>query len=350
MSSEIYPTVPTFKVEIDGSELSAESMAAVESVRFEEEINMASMFVLRLLTSDFEKGTWKFIDLKTFSLGREIKLYMGMDSLELMMVGEITSIEPSFGVESSTVEVRGYDRLHRLRFGKRRRTFSDMKDSDITSSIASDWGLSAEVKDTGVKLPYLYQNNQSDLEFLLDRAKRIRYELHVDDKKLFFKPAQENEPASLTLENRVDIYEFNVKLSTRYQGDEIKVQGWDYVKKDIISATAKSGNKVSQMSSKETGSDMTKSAFGASSSAVVDEYLVDASDAEKVAVARYNAHLVESVTGEGRGAGYSSLRAGKTVEITGVGRFEGIYYVTSTTHTIDTTGYNTSFKVRRVGV
>lgn len=122
------------------------------------------------------------------------------------------------------------------------------------------------------------------------------------------------------------------------------------MKKDTISATAKSGNKVSQMSSKETGSDMTKSAFGASSSAVVDEYLVDASDAEKVAVARYNAHLVESVTGEGRGAGYSSVRAGKTVEITGIGRFEGIYYVTSTTHTIDTTGYNTSFKVRRVGV
>lgn len=343
-------TVPAFKIEVDGKELPTDIMAAVESVRFEEEINMASMFVLKLSISDFEKGAWRFIELEDFKLGREVKLYMGMDSTVEMVVGEITSLEPSFGEAFSTIEIRGYDRLHRLRFGKKQRTFSDMKDSEVASRIAGDWGLSSKVDDSAITHPYLYQNNLSDLEFLLDRAKRIRYEVFVNDRTLYFRAAKENDAKSLILEYMIDFEDFSAKLSARYAGNEVRVQGWDFVNKKLISSTAKKGNEIAKMSAKELGTNMTETAFGSSSSAVVDEYLIDASEAEKVAIARYNANLVESVTGEGRGAGIPELRAGRTIEIKGIGRFSGIYYVTSTSHIIDKTGYNTSFRVRRVGV
>jgi len=59
---------------------------------------------------------------------------------------ETTSIEPSFGKGISAIEIRGYDRLHRLRFGKKRRTFTNMKDSDIISTIAGDWDLRLTLK------------------------------------------------------------------------------------------------------------------------------------------------------------------------------------------------------------
>jgi phage protein D len=351
VSEEVSITVPAFKIEVDGSEISPETIAAVESVQFEEEINTASMFVIKLSTPEFYTGAWRFIDLESFSLGSEVKLYMGMGKLVSMIVGEITSLEPSFRVGSSTIEVRGYDRLHRLRFGRNRRTFVDMKDSEIASQIASERGLSADLKDTGTKHPYLFQNNQSDLEFLLYRAKRIRYEVFVNDKTLYFRPAQENDSVSMFLEYRVDIDDFSVKLSARYEGSEFVVRGWDFMKKEPLSAKAQKGNEISLMSAKESGMKMTESAFGAFSSAMVDEYLVDTADAEKVAIARYNTQLVESVTGEGRCAGIPELRAGKTIEIKGVGRrFSGTYYVTATTHSIDDGGYYTSFKVRRAGV
>ena len=148
MNSNTPFTVPAFKIEVDGREISAQTMSAVQSVRFEEDINTASMFVINIFTSDIEKGTWRFLDLEEFSLGREVKLYMGMDSIVEMMVGEITSIEPSFGEDFSFVEIRGYDRLHRLRFGRKTRTYSNMKDSDIASRIASEWGLSSKVIDS----------------------------------------------------------------------------------------------------------------------------------------------------------------------------------------------------------
>ena len=199
-------------------------------------------------------------------------------------------------------------------------------------------------------ISYLFQNNQSDLEFLLYRAKRIRYEVFVNDKTLFLKPARESDSVSMSLEYRVDIDDFSVKLSAQYEGSEFEVKGWDFKKKESLSAKAQKGNEISPMSAKESGMKMTESAFGSFSSALVDEYLVDTADAEQVAIARYNTQLVESVTGEGRCAGIPELRAGKTIEIKGVGRFSGTYYVTATTHTIDERGYYTSFKVRRAGV
>ena len=349
MPENIISTVPVFKVKVDGNELSAEAMASIESVVFEEELNTASMFVLKLTTSDFEKGAWRYVDLEDFRLGGEVKLYMGMDELVLMIVGEITSLKPSFSESSPTIEIRGYDRLHRLRFGSKRRTFTDARDSDVASKIAGEWGLSAKVEDTGTVHSHIYQNNLSDLKFILQRAKRIRYEVFVDDKTLHFQSPKESDPASLTLEYRVDIDEFSVELSARYEGDAVVVQGWDFMEKKQISAMAKEGDEISMMNARDTGTNMTKSAFGSSSSYIVDEQLVDVSDAEKLAVASYNSHLVESVTGDGKCAGIAELRAGNTIEVKGIDRFSGTYYVTSTFHVIDRNGYNTSFKVRRVG-
>lgn len=350
MPENVVTTVPIFKVKVDGSELSADAMASIESVMFEEELNTASMFVLKLATSDFEKGAWRYVDLEDFRLGGEVRLYMGMDNLVLMIVGEITSLRPSFSESSSTIEIRGYDRLHRLRFGLKRRTFMDAKDSDIASKIAGEWGLSAKAEDTGTVHSHIYQNNQSDLEFILQIADRIRYEVFVDDKTLHFQSPKESDPASMTLEYRVDIDEFSAELSARYEGDEVVVQGWDFMEKKQISAKSKGRNGMSIMNAKDTGTNITKSAFGSFSSYIVDEQPVDVLDAEKLAVARYNTHLAGSVTGEGKCAGIPELRARNTIEIKGIDRFSGTYYVTSTFHVIDSSGYNTSFKVRRVGI
>lgn len=341
---------PHFKVEVDSKEVSAQVLATIESVVFEEEINTASMFILKLSVSDLSSISLGYLELGEFKIGSEVKISMGMEELQQMIVGEITSIEPSFNRGFCTIEMRGFDRLHRLGLGKNQKTFAEVKDSDIASHIAQDRGLRYEVEDTGTIYQNIYQNNRSDFEFLIDRAKRIRYEVMVNDRKLIFRKAKENDPVSLTLEYMINLDEFFGKLSARYEGNEIVVQGWDFMKKEPISAKGRSGDKVSMMSADETGISMTSSAFGASSSAIVGVHILDASDAEKLAVAGYNAQLVEFVTGEGKCAGIPELRYGKNIEIKGMGRFSGIYYVTSTSHIIDNNGYNTSFRVRRVGI
>ena len=54
------------------------------------------------------------------------------------------------------------------------------------------------------------------------------------------------------------------------------------------------------------------------------------------------------ITGRGSTVGVPDLRAGSVIVIEGVGkRFSGKYFVTSTTHKIDDSGYTTGFTGRR---
>lgn len=348
---ENFILVPSFRISINGSDLSSDLFAAFESLTFEDEINLPSLFRLRFSIVDFENSSWRGIDLDLFKPGDAVDVFMGMDSSEKMMSGEITSLDVTFG-EYSVIEVRGYDIMHRLRFGKQRRSFTEMKDSDIASSIVQEAGISDHSEeDTGTVLPYIFQNNQSNYEFLLGRIKRIGYEMFVIDDTFTYRKSQEGMSPELTLVYGVDIDSFSVQLTTLTQGSEVEVRGWDMKNKEEISSTVASGSETTTMKGKESGYKLSEDAFGSSAVAMVDKMIVDSTDADNIAKAGYNTMLKEFITGDGRCIGNPFIRAGKTIEIDGIGeRFSGVYYVVSTVHTIDNSGYTTTFKVRRTGI
>ncbi|KCZ70550.1 phage protein D [Candidatus Methanoperedens nitroreducens] len=341
--------VASFRLLLDGSELPTDLFLAVNGVTVEDELNLPAMFTIRFNTVDFLKGDWRGIDLKTFKVGDIVKISMGIDSSFEMMIGEVTSLDFTFG-DSCFMEIRGYDRLHRLRFGTMRRSFKDMKDSDIASSIASETSLTPKVDDTGTIHPYIFQNNQSNYEFLLERAKRIGYEMLVDDKTLIFRKSQEDKSPELTLEYGVDLESFSAQIKTLTEGSKVEVRGWNVKDKEEISSSASKGSETTKMG-KESGYEISEKAFSASSVSVVDDMIIDSKDAENIAKAKYNQMLGEFLTGEGSCIGNPEIRAGKTIEIKGIGeRLSGVYYVESTVHSISRGVYTTNFKVRRTGV
>ena len=342
--------VAKFKLLLDGSELSGDILSSVEGVTLEEELNLPAMFSIKFNTVDFLNGNWRGIDLKTFKIGGVVKISMGIDSTEDMMTGEITSLDFTFG-ESSFIEIRGYDRLHRLRFGTMRRSFKDMKDSDIASSIASEASLSPKTDDTGTTHPYIFQNNQSNYEFLLERAKRINYEILADDKTLLFRKSQEDKSPELSLQYGIDLQSFSAQIKTLTEGSKVEVRGWNVKDKEEIASTVSKGSETTKMAGKESGYEISEKAFKASSISIIDNMIIDSQDAENIAKAKYNLMLKEFLTGEGVCTGNPKIRAGKTIEIKGIGeRLSGTYYVISTAHSIDEKGYTTTFKVRRTGV
>ncbi len=341
--------VASFKLLLDGSELPIDLLLAVDGVTVEDELNLPAMFTIRFNTVDFLKGDWRGIDLKTFKVGDIVKISMGIDSLSEMMTGEVTSLDFTFG-GSCFMEIRGYDRLHRLRFGTMRRSFKDMKDSDIASSIASEISLTPKVDDTVTIHPYIFQNNQSNYEFLLERANRIGYEILVNDKTLIFRKSQEDKSPELTLEYGVDLESFSVQIKTLTEGSKVEVRGWNVKDKEEISSSASKGSETAKMG-KESGYEISEKAFSASSVSIIDDMIIDAKDAENIAKAKYNLMLKEFLTGEGVCIGNPKIRAGKTIEIKGIGeRLSGVYYVESTVHSISRGVYTTNFKVRRTGV
>lgn len=343
-------TAGNFKLYLNGSKFTDDLMSAVQGVIFEDEINLPAMFTIKFDIIDFINGAWRGIDLKTFKVGDLVKVSMGMDNIVEMIIGEITSLDFTFG-DSSFMEIRGYDRLHRLRFGKKRRSFKDMKDSDIASSIASEISLSPEVDDTETVFPYIFQNNQSNYEFLLERGKRIGYEMLVDDKTFKFRKSQEDKNPEITIEYGIDLESFTVQLKTLTEGSEVEVRGWNIKDKEEITSTGSKGSETTKMAGKESGYEISESAFKESSVSVVDEMIIDTKDAENIAKARYNIMLKNFLTGDGQCDGIPEIKAGKTIEIKRLDeRLSGIYYVTSSVHSINEEGYKTSFKVRRTGV
>lgn len=339
-----------FKVEMNGQQLNHELRMLVTRIEFIEEINFPSMFRIHFHATNFGDMQLKLVNFEFFDIGVEVKLYMGSDKPDLMMVGEITSIEPKFKEDSSEIEIRGYDRLHKLKLGKSTKTYLDIKDSDLVSEVAGYWGLQADADRTETVYRHIFQNNISDYDFLKERAYRLRYEIKVHDKKLIFKKSGESTSPFVTLEYGADFNIFSATYGAVYMGDQLDVKGWDYARKKVIKASARNGNEISKMDAKRTGAEMTKNSFKSSATALLDENPVDNSEAETLAMAEFNRHVAQTVLGKGQMGGDPSLRISKTVKLAKLGNFNGIYYIHKTIHSMDKRGYQTEFHIRRTGV
>src|SRR5438876_671728 len=63
----------------------------------------------------------------------------------------------------------------------------EVNDSDIITKIAREYGLKPAVDDTTEVYAYILENNQTDFEFIMERARRIGFSFLVDDQSLLFK-------------------------------------------------------------------------------------------------------------------------------------------------------------------
>jgi phage protein D len=233
--------------------------------------------------------------------------------------------------------------------GKRKtRTFLNMKDSEIASQIAGDWSLTPQVKDTRVTLDYVLQHNQTDFEFLQERAQRIGYEMVVTDTNLHFRPRKNDGSAVLTLRREVELLDFSARLTTMGQVEEVSVQGWNAKDKKELIARSRTGDER-PMGGSASGPAATGRAFSGTGHTTVHMPLLSQAEANQLANGWFGEMALRYVEGHGTCIGQPDLRAGTLVKIDGLGRrFSGSYYVTSTEHSYrPNVGYRTTFSVRR---
>ena len=341
---------PEFRLRINGSELPLKAKADLISASVLEDVNATGMFSFSLVCWDGAEMKVKWIDDDLFKEGNSVEIDMGYrDKLKTLFQGEITGLEPEFPQETPpTLLVRGYDRRHRLMGKCKTRTFLKMKDSDIANQIAGDWSLRPEVKDTQVTLDYVLQHNQTDFEFLQERAQRIGYEMVVTDKTLHFRPRQNEGASAVTLNREVELLDFRLRLTTIGQVEELFVQGWDVKKKERVVARSMVGDER-QMGGSSSGPAMVGRAFNGTGDTTVVTPVLSQAEADQLAKGRFGEMALRYVEGNGVCIGQPELRAGTLVKIEGLGRrFSGSYYVTSTEHSYrPKVGYRTMFTVRR---
>lgn len=338
-------------IRVNGRNLPKEAQLDLKRVVVDEALDVASFFTLEFYNWDDTtlRHTWS--DSKLFAPGSEVEIWLGyVGRLERVMVAEITGIEANFVTqETPTLIVQGYDHRHRLFRGRYTRSFTKMKDSAIASQLAHAAGLRAQVTDTGVTLAYVLQHNQTDDEFLQERAQRIGYEFFVRDRTLYFQPHQNSKPAAMTLSLMDDVLAFHPRLTTLGQIGEVAVRGWDVQQKQVVSSKASAGQETPMMGGRMSGPRAAKKAFGQASTAHVTAAMLDSAGARAIAQGQFNQMALHYIEGDGECRGRADLHAGSVIKIEGAGQtFSGLYYVTGVTHTVtQDDGYRAQFRVQR---
>ena len=339
------------KIKVDGAE-QTEMLDDLIAVTVDSNLHLPTM-----LTVELFDDTLEWIDDSSMDLGKEVEVMFSEqpdpDSTtgpldKVIFQGEITSIEPRFNKDGkATLLFRAYDKSHRLHRGKRSRTFLDVTDSDIASKIAKEAGLTAVVDTTSIKFEYLVQTNQTDMEYLLERARRIGYWAFANKDKLYFKKPDFNLGDGPALTWPDDLREFRPRLSGVGQPKTSSAQGWDFKNYKEIEGKATTATKFNKAGISKAAGAAAEAAFdgdGKANIAVVHRPMVVESEAANIAQAALDDAASEYLQAEGESFGHADLLAGVVVNVKGVGdRFKGKYLVTSATHNYRHGQYMTRF-------
>jgi phage protein D len=331
------------KIKVDGSDIQQNVMDTLASLTVDQHSHLPGMFLLRFLDQGLE-----LLNNGPFDLTKEVEvLAQKVDGTPVSLIkGEITALEPQYG-EGMIAEllIRGYDKSHRLYRESKSKAFLNIKDSDLAGQIAGNAGLSSQIDATTTVYDHLYQHNQTDLEFLMQRAWRIGYECFVADGKLYFrKPPVGSASSSLTWGD--NLLSFRIRASLAEQVDEVIVKGWDPSSMQPIVGRSSSGQLYPQIGDSKDGAQWANS-FGQGKVVIVNQPVVSQPEADALAAARLDEISGAFIDAEGVAYRSPEIKAGQWVRIEALGpRFSGSYLVTSATHLFSPEGLKTIFTVR----
>jgi phage protein D len=357
--------VPGFEMRLRGANVPRDVIRDVMQVSFKDSLTDVDSFDITINNWDAGSRTFKYSDDYLFDPGSEIELWMGYhdSSLSLMITGEIVELRPSFPAAGQpTLVIHGLDLLHRLRKQQRSKAWVSKTDTEIARQIASGLGITLAEQSPDVlalepRNDYLIQDNLYDIIFLLDRARRIGYDLRVleagtdgsvQDRQLYFAPSTSVQRPTYELVWGKSLVEFQPSLSTANQVGSVTVRGWDAVRKQKFEHTATLDDLKTRGLGPQGRNQTLYRSFSDRKEVVATKIVASQAEAEQLALQTLQLIAKGLVTGTASVPGLPDLRTGNVVMISGIGtRFDGRYFVTDSTHTISDAGYVTQFGFRR---
>ena len=339
-------------VKIGGRAADASLLLNLIELRVETNLHLPDMFTLEVFDDNLE-----FVGSSSLDLGKEVEITIAPvpESGEgrpksLVKKCEITALEPTFARNGrATLLIRGYDFSHRLHRARMTRTFLKQKDSDIVSKVAKEASLSVSADATSLKHDYVIQHNQTNMEFILDRARRNGYDAYVSEGKLFFKKGDATPPTGPTLEWGHDLLSFRPRVTGVHQSDKAIATGWDPLAKKALTGKASAVALSEQGGFTKSGGAAAKTAFkSAAETALVHLPVAKADELAPLAKAALREINRRFIQAEGECWGNPDVQAGKLIKVKlakTATRFDGKYRVTAATHIYRSGRYFTQFSI-----
>jgi phage protein D len=357
--------VPYFEVKLQGRPLGKDVVRDVLQVTYKDNIQEIDSFEITINNWDADKLDFKYSDEDLFDPGKEVELWMGYygkERLRLMIKGEITSLRPTFPAAGQpALAISGLNVMHRLRTKQESHAYESMTDSEIARQIGGRLGVTVRTDPTAAaneeRYRYLFQDNRYDIIFLMERARRIGYDLFVEEmgqdgqagqSRLYFGPSINVRWVTYQLTYGRSLIEFQPDLTTANQVGKVTVRGWDAEKKEKIEKTVTRSDIRTRGVGAQGGQTNIENSFADREEVITDRPVHTPQEAQTLARETLERIAKDMVKGSGSTVGLPDLRAGSVMMIDGLGkRFSGRYFVTATTHTIGDGGYTTQFECRR---
>ena len=349
--------VPAYLIKVNDKDVLRKHFMEIASVQVDNTLKGADRFSFTV-NSTFDLKTRQFAHLSdTFAFGNSVEIRMGYvdgDELPLMLRGIVTSVATSFPASGlPQIIVSGYDLSYCMGKGKDSFNWSDKKDSEIVAEVADKYGLKAKAEDTRVVHPTTQKSTESDEKFLDKLAERNGYEHYTFDRTLHFKPPESIRKTSkdgipvVRLEWGRGLLSFSPEINISEQTSGVEVRGWDVANKKEIVGKAGQGQEPRRDGARRSGAEVLKKCCREAKPLKIRVPVFSKQEADRWAEAILKKRSEMLVQGSGESIGLPEIRADQNIELLGLGtELSKIYYVEQTTHTINTSGYRTTFKVK----
>lgn len=352
---------PAFNVVFGKDSVVQDLHLEVTSVRVDNVLDAADQFSF-VINNAFEVSKREFIKIngKTlpqfFELGSPVKIHMGYGDrkkLDLMLSGIVTEISTSFPSSGlPQVTVSGFDHSYCLTKGTGSKVWPNKKDSDAVREIATDYKLDPKVEDTRVVLPSIERSQESAARFVAKLAERNGFEFFVTQKELFFRKPANDQQGVIELEWGRGLLSFSPEIKLSEQVTKVEVHGWNIQTKQPIVGRAGSGDEPGRDRGRASGAEHLARVCGREQATLrVREPVFSQQQADQHARAILKRRAEGFVGGSGETIGIPELKPNVNVALGGLGAFFATtFYVQQTTHTVDSSGYRTSFQVKDVTI
>jgi phage protein D len=382
--------VPDYRVEINGAEIPSPLRASITSVVYEDGIDAADRVEIGIANANLRwlQSHIKGLGFKPptgvsigpiqgpslsgnglFDMANKLVLSLGYADAGVAQVfkGEITGVDVSFpqsGMPAMTLVAHDY--LNRLSLGKYGRGFGPLPDWIIAAILCGenlllpliDPAVAAASTAIGVVNVIFNgsgrkQKGQSDLDLLKEIAHTYDADFWVDGDVLYLSRFFKEYSPSVTLTWGESLLEFTPHVSTigqvvgvgaKFTLREIPLSlmvtvHWDF-DRESLGVSVVPGAAAASL----------KTVLGPILS-FINRPIGSPADIANSALflSRKLRNIVNNrLTGTGSAVGNPAIRAGAMIQLDGLGPdFSGVYRVASATHTLDSGGYRTNFKVRK---
>lgn len=326
--------IAAVEITVDGRALPGELTSRLVSVRVSDRLAAPAQCELVF-------ATWRgsAAEPDRARLGATVAVRLAGDT-EPLFDGEVTCFELVHDPDGQALtRIRCYDQLHRLRKRRQPRVFTELTTVELAEQLTGDLDLAVTADDGGPRWARIVQHNQSDFELLTEVAGRAGlYPVRRGGRLRLLTLAGDGDPVELVLGGNLLQARVEANLDRVSRG--CTAIGWDTRTAEVIeeqAGTARSGRRIPlDPDPGDVGVD--------GELTLVDQPGGSPDELAAVAQAALDTAAGSAVTINGVADGDARLHAGGRIDVTGLpDPVRGRYVLTEVVHTVDATGYLTTF-------